>query len=147
MSEPTKPDSVPSEQSIVLLPCPFCGEQAEIEQHAFNKRYSVRCVCSVEVATKQYESDKDAAEAWNTRKTGDLENKPDSFPRDKLLKLREAFLHKFVETNDSMYYAAIMLCNAVVWYEDNTSMPMGRIMGKWPGDETDEEIEAMLKKL
>ena len=147
MSEPTKPDSVPSEQSIVLLPCPFCGEQAEIAQHAFNKRYSVWCHCAVEVATNQFDKAEDAAAAWNTRNTGNLAEKPDPFPRDKLLKLRETFLQKFVETNDLMFYAAIMLCNAVVWYEDNASTPMSRIMGKWPGDETDEEIEAMLKKL
>lgn len=47
-------------------------------------------------------------------------DKPEVYPRDGIIELRQSFLDKFLETDDPLFYHAIWLCNAVMWYEDNT---------------------------
>ena len=46
-------------------------------------------------------------------------DKPDKWPRDGLVELRQKFLDKFAETQDPLFFFALNLCNAVMWYEDN----------------------------
>ena len=50
-----------------LLPCPFCGDEVTMNQHAYTKKYSVGCDCFVESQTRQHESDTNAAQCWNRR--------------------------------------------------------------------------------
>ena len=52
----------------VLLPCPFCGEEVDMDRHAFNKRYYVECRCSVECCTSQFDTPSEAAEAWKGKR-------------------------------------------------------------------------------
>ena len=59
---------------IVLLPCPFCGDEVDVEQHAFNKRYYAECRCTVECCTEQFETPYEVAKAWNKRRSTGLVN-------------------------------------------------------------------------
>ena len=62
---------------IKLLPCPFCGWEAHIEEHKFwNGRtksftvgtYGVRCLKCGASGTQFHKTKEEAIELWNTRK-------------------------------------------------------------------------------
>ena len=67
-------ESTTSVNRVVLLPCPFCGSQVEVEQHAFNKKYYAECRCSVESCTDQFDTQEKVANAWNRRRSTGLVN-------------------------------------------------------------------------
>lgn len=50
-----------------LLPCPFCGGEAKVENE-FLGTWKVRCQkCSCEVGRYWFWTERHAIEAWNTR--------------------------------------------------------------------------------
>ena len=69
-----KQDSRDSVDRIVLLPCPFCGDDVELNQHAYTKKYSVGCDCFVESQTRQHDTAENATMAWNKRRVTGLVN-------------------------------------------------------------------------
>ncbi len=57
-----------------LKPCPFCGDEAVIEQldEDYNDEWCIYCLnsdgeCKMQPCTQIYETQEDAIEAWNTR--------------------------------------------------------------------------------
>lgn len=64
---------------IKLLPCPFCGGEANVCNNIEankkiingNTRYAVRCTLGCYAMTNKYKTEKEAIEAWNTRKPMD----------------------------------------------------------------------------
>ena len=57
-----------------LKPCPFCGDEAVIEQldEDYNNEWRIYCrnsngECKMQPCTRIYETQEDAIEAWNTR--------------------------------------------------------------------------------
>ena len=51
-----------------LFPCPFCGNEPEIQDH-FDNTFSIKCVmnCSVQPQTKRFSTKKLARQRWNLR--------------------------------------------------------------------------------
>ena len=52
---------------IKLKPCPFCGGKASIHKWKYADDYDVTCESCGVMVDKNYMSEAEAAEAWNTR--------------------------------------------------------------------------------
>jgi len=66
-----------------LLPCPFCGGQAQLQKDFNANEYSVVCFgdnCNVVPRTFEHEKKIIAKDYWNTRK---LQTKPDNRENNK----------------------------------------------------------------
>jgi Lar family restriction alleviation protein len=59
-------------ETIKLLPCPFCGKQPEFDNYKIHGviNWNISCVnddCSVHVETDDFELKEEAINAWNKR--------------------------------------------------------------------------------
>ena len=61
---------------MTLLPCPFCGGEAEVRQHCHFDYYSPQCKnwhCVAYGTDAVHDTPEEAAAAWNTRAKTDTE--------------------------------------------------------------------------
>lgn len=83
---------------IKLLPCPCCGSSAEVYKQGHREyapTYSVRCK-GCRLATEDYDSEKEAADRWNTRK-----------PMERVVEMLEQLLKEEVPCEGCPFYTAI----------------------------------------